>query len=177
LVTLEVIITRNNLEPGEKVGLVHAPYFPFPKKEAWWVILGQVKQGKIISIEKVANPNRKVVHKIKFLAPPQGTYIFDLVIKSNGYVGCDYSTKVEMASLDNSTLPEYKVHPEDAELDDEPTLWEEMMNANLEQDSDDEEDENDSDGDEGAPKSAADKKKEQLRKARQQAEDSDSDDE
>lgn len=178
LCTLQVIITRNNLEKGEKVGPVHAPHFPFPKKEAFWIILGQVKAGKIISIEKVGNPYRKIEHRIKFLAPPQGTYVFDLFVKSNAYVGCDYTTKIEMESLDNSALPEYKIHPDDAELDNEPTLWEEILNANVEQDSDDEdEDEADSDDDEDAgAASAADKKKEQLRKARQQAEDDDDSD-
>jgi len=187
LCTLQVTITRNNLSKGERVGLVHAPHFPYPKKEAWWVILGQLKQGKIISIEKVTNPFSKVEHRIKFMAPPQGTYVFDLFVKSNAYVGCDWSTKVEMESLDNSALPEYKVHPEDAELDDEPTLWEEMLNANIERDSDDEDDDEDSDeedddeGDAGGaqqPMTAAERKKAQLRKARQNDDDdSDSDDE
>ena len=180
LVTLQVSITRNNVEKGEKVGLVHAPLFPFPKKEAWWVILGQLKQGKIISIEKVTNPNHKVDHLIKFMAPPQGVYVFDLVVKSNAYVGCDYQTKVEMECLDNSALPGYKVHPEDAELDDEPTLWEEMLNQNIEQDSDDEdEDEEDSDEEEedagAGAMTAAEKKKAKLRQARQQDDDSDDD--
>jgi translocation protein SEC63 len=182
LVTVEVTITRNNLLAGEKAGLVHAPFFPFPKKEAWWIILGQVHAGKIVSIEQVSNPNRTVVHKIKFMAPPKGSYVFDLLVKSNAYVGCDVQTKVEMDCKDASVLPEYKVHAEDAELDDEPTLFEEMLNANIERDSDDEDsdDENDADDDGvgNKDKSAADKKKEQLRKARQEDDDDDdSDDE
>lgn len=176
LVTIMVTITRNNLADGEKAGLVHAPRFPFPKKEAWWIILGQLKEGKIISIDKVGNSNKKVQHAIKFLAPPQGTYEFDLLIKSNGYVGVDQKLKVDMTTLDNSALPEYKVHPDDAELDDEPTLFEEMLNAHIEQDSDDDDsDEEDSD-DEDQPQTEAAKKKEQLRKSRQADKDDDDDD-
>lgn len=175
LVTIEVTITRQNLEPGEKVGLVHAPLFPFPKMEAWWIILGQLKGGKTISIEKVGNPSRTVVHNIKFLAPPKGEYEFDLIVKSNGYIACDQTSKVKMTVLDGSTLPEYKVHPEDAALDDEPTLWEEMLNAHIEQDSDDEEEEGSEDEDTPAV-TAADKKKEKLRQARQAADDDDDDD-
>ena len=175
LVTIQVSIVRNNLEDGEKAGLVHAPYFPFPKKEAFWIILGQVKEGKIISIEKVGNPNKKVVHNIKFLAPPKGTYHFDLMVKSNGYVGIDEQVQVEMITLDASALPEYKVHPDDAELDDEPTLFEEMMNANVEQESDDEDSDSEEEEEEPATKSAAAKKKEMLRKARQAGGDDDDD--
>lgn len=171
LCTIQVVITRNQLAAGEKAGLVHAPFFPFPKQEAFWVILGQQKEGKIISIDKVGNPNKRVVHNIKFLAPPVGHYEFDLLVKSNAYVGADQTSKVILETKDNSTLPEYKVHPDDAELDDEPTLFEEMLNAHIEQDSDDEdEDETDSDNEE-----ETDKKKATLRKARRDDDDDDSD--
>ena len=180
LVTLAVTVTRKNVAEGETVGPVHAPHFPFPLKEAWWFIMGQAHSGKVIHIEKVASPNKVVTHKIRFMAPPKGTYRFDLYVKSNAYVGCDFHTTVDMECLDSSTLPEYQVHPEDAELDDEPTLWEEMLKANIEDDSDDEEEDDSDSEDEGdkkeAPLSAADKKKEQLRKARQADDDSDSDD-
>lgn len=180
LCTVRVTLTRNNLKEGEKAGLVHAPRFPFPKQEAWWVILG-TREGKIISIEKVTKPGRVVEHDIKFLAPRTGEYEFDLNVVSNAYVGLDQKMKVELTTLDNSVLPEYKIHPDDAELDDEPTLFEEMMNANVEEDSDsDEEDESDSDEEEeeGGIRelSAAERKKEELRNARKKAAAADDDD-
>jgi len=177
LCTVKVTITRNNLKDGEKAGLVHAPRFPYPKQEAWWIILG-TKEGKIISIEKVANPNKVVEHQIKFLAPRQGEYEFDLYVKSNAYMGLDQKSSVTLTTLDASALPEYKVHPDDAELDDEPTLFEEMLNANIEQDSDSDDDDSDSEGEDDAPTTAAAKKKEELQKARKAAAgDDDSDDE
>ena len=175
--TIRVSITRKHLEKGERAGYVHSPHFPFPKKEAFWVILGQMRAGKIMSIEKVTNPNRVVHHDIKFMAPPVGHYEFDLFVKSNGYVGMDQKLAVTMDTLDNSTLPEYKVHPDDAELDDEPTLFEEILNAHVEQDSDDEEEDED-DGaaaDEPASNDATARKREQLRKARQANDDDDDD--
>lgn len=179
LCTIRVIITRNNLEKGEKAGLVHAPHFPYPKQEAWWIMLG-TKEGKIVHIEKIGNPDRIFDHEIKFLAPRVGDYEFDLYVKSNAYVGLDQKSKISLTTLDNSVLPEYKIHPDDAELDDEPTLFEEILNANIEQDDSDSDDDSD-DEDDGpaiAPKSDADLKKERLKKARQQTDDdSDSDSE
>ena len=179
LCTIRVSMVRNNLEEGETAGLVNAPRFPFPKQEAWWIILG-TKEGKIIDIKKVGNPAREFDHEIKFLAPRQGEYEFDLHVMSNSYVGLDQKLKVNLTTLDNSVLPEYKVHPDDAELDDEPTLFEEMLNAHIEQDSDDSDSDDDSDDETDTkqaikPKSDADIKKEQLKKARQQGDDSDSD--
>jgi len=186
LCTIRVTLTRNNLAKGEKAGLIHAPYFPFPKQEAWWILLG-TKEGKIIHIEKVVDPSRVVHHNIKFLAPRVGDYEFELFVKSNAYVGLDQSSKIKLTTLDNSVLPEFKIHPDDAELDDEPTLFEEMLNANVEDDSDDDsddesDDESDDDAAEGstnqaiAPKSEADMKKDRLKNARNQDDDSDSDD-
>jgi len=180
LVTVEVVITRNNLKGDEKAGLVHAPRFPFPKQEAWWVALG-TKEGKIISIEKVKDPDRVVKHKIKFLAPRKGDYEFDLIVKSNAYVGLDQKHKVTLTTKDASVLPEYKVHPDDAELDDEPTLFEDMLNANVEEDSDSDDDSDDEEDEkEGGIKelTAAERKKQELRNARKKAagdDDSDSD--
>ncbi len=180
LMTVQVKINRTNLEDGEKAGLVHAPHFPLPKREAWWIILG-TKQGKIISIEKVANPNKEFTHDIKFLAPQEGTYHFDLHVLSNAYIGLDQKDQVEVTTLDASALPDYKVHPDDAELDDEPTLFEEMLNANIEEDSDSEEetdsDEEEESEDEGIRElSAAERKKLELQKRRRAAAGDDDDD-
>merc|ERR1712150_111640 len=144
--------------------------------------MGGTSEGKIISIEKVTDSSRVVNHNIKFLAPRVGGYEFDLFVKSNAYLGLDQKLKVNLTTLDNSALPEYKIHPDDAELDEEPTLFEEMMNANVEDDSDsDDDDDDDSDDEDDGPAiremSAAEKKKEELRKARAAAGgDDDSDD-
>jgi len=180
LCTVKVTITHNNVKEGEKIGLAHAPLFPYPKQTAWWVILG-TKEGKIINIEKINATEKEVSHSIKFLAPRVGEYNFDLWVKSNAYIGCDFKGTVSLTTLDNSALPEYKVHPDDAVLDDEPTLFEEILNAHIEQDSDDE-DSDDESGDEKdtnvVEDSATAKKKAQLQKARQAAggDDDDSDD-
>ena len=179
LMTVQVKINRNNLEEGEEAGLVHAPHFPMPKKEAWWIVLG-TKQGKIISIEKIADPSKEFTHDIKFLAPQQGTYKFDLHVLSNAYIGLDKKDEVEFTTLDASALPEYKVHPEDAELDDEPTLFEEMLNANIEEDSDsddDDDEEEEEEKEDGIRElSAAERKKIELQQRRRAAAGDDDDD-
>jgi translocation protein SEC63 len=231
LVTVRVIVTRHQLDTGyngivetpptseegantkseesvapkhnddAKVGLVHAPHFPFPRQEMLWIVLGQLKENKIITIDKVLDPRRVVQHDIKFMAPPTGKYHFDLLVKSNGYIGVDLADRIEMNVMDNSVLPEYKVHPDDARLDDEPTLFEEMLNAqNIDkhedsdnEDDDDDDDENDvgDNGDEDDEKeddedeqdagvsgsSAVARKRALLRKAAGQNDDSDDDDE
>lgn len=180
LCTVQVKLNRENLAEGEKAGLVYAPHFPFPKQEAWWIILG-TQEGKIIDIKKIANADKEFTHDIKFLAPRVGTYNFDLHVLSNAYMGIDQKVAVELTTMDAAALPEFKVHPDDAELDDEPTLFEEMLNAhNVEEDSDSEEDDSDSEDEEeeeGIKElTAAERKKMELQKKRQAAAGDDSDD-
>merc|ERR1711862_580983 len=103
--------------------------------------------GKIISVDKITKPDKTFSHKIKFMAPRQGTYEFDLYVKSTAYLDLDYKGKVKLVTLDNPVLPEYVVHPDDANLEEEPTLFEDMVNTNVEEDSDDESSDDDSDDD------------------------------
>ena len=178
LLTILVTITRQ-----DKAKLVYAPHFPFPKQEGWWIILGNSVDNRILHVEKVTSSNNTIEHRIKMQAPKQGQYRFNLQIKSNAYIGLDHSDEITVVTLDSSKLPEYKVHPDDAELDDEPTLFEEMMAANVEKDdSDDEEDsdDDDSDDDDESEKedgirelSAAEMKRRQAQKSNK---DDDSDD-
>jgi len=167
LCTVRVTLERINLADGSKASLVHAPKFPYPKQEAWWILLA-TKEGKIIHAKKESSSQKIVGHDIKFLAPRPGEYEFDLYVKSNAYLGLDHKQKVLLKTLDASDLPEYVVHPDDAELDDEPTLFEDMMNTNVEEDSD-------SDESEDEEVNVSQQKKLRLKQARK-ANASDSDD-
>jgi len=180
LMTFQVKITRDNLEDGEVAGLVHAPHFPFPKNEAWWIILSTKMNknggGEIIFIEKVTDPSKVFTHDIKILAPSQGSYDFDLHVMSDSYIGIDRKSQIHVITLDASQLPEYKIHPDDAELDNEPTLFEEILNnANIEEDSDIDDDDDNYSDDEGMKKlSPTEKKKIELLQNRRIARNDDS---
>jgi len=177
---LTILVT---LKRSEKAKLVYAPYFPYPKNEAWWIILGNSVDGRILHVDKVTKSDTVVEHRIKMQAPKQGTYNFTLQFKSNAYIGLDCKDEITVTTLDASKLPQYKIHPDDAELDDEPTLFEEMMAANVEKDeSDDEDDSDDESGDDSDSEeedgirelSAAEMKKKALKEQRKGDDESDS---
>jgi translocation protein SEC63 len=58
-------------------------------------------------------------------------------------MGLDMNQVIEFNVSEASELPEFVPHPEDVALDDEPTMFEQMMAANQDVDSSDDEDEND----------------------------------
>jgi len=168
LCNVEILITRNHLNDREMAGLVHAPYFPFPKQEAWWIALG-TKDGKAISIEKVAKPEKSFIHNIKFLAPRPGHYNFDLHVLSNAYIGLDQKKTIELTTHDASSLPEYKVHPDDAQLEEEPTLWEEVLNKVEDSDSDEDDNEEEEVDNDNIEFSILERRKKEFQKRRQKA--------
>ncbi len=154
LVTLRVTLTRQNITDIKgKAAPVHAPLFPKTIRENWWIILtdrpsknvnamGKVPEPNIHAFEKVSNQAREVTHEIRFMAPPKvGTYEMELQVLSDCYLGLDEVIPLEFTVKPASELPEYAPHPEDKDLDNEPTLFEQVMAANLDESSDEEEDE------------------------------------
>lgn len=140
LVTCRVKFTRTNVPEGENAQPVHTPYLPVGKLEAWWAILSD-KNGTLIALEKITDQSREVVHDIKFLAPPAaGAYTFNVELKSDSYLGLDSKHQVKMTVIAAAELPEFVPHPDDLELDNEPTLFEQVMAGNLDDDSEEEDD-------------------------------------
>ena len=93
--------------------------------------------GNLILADKVNAQSKVVNHRVKFLAPPQaGIYVFNVDLKSTDYLGLDVREQVKMTVIPAAQLPEYKAHPDDLNLDDEPTLFEQVMSANSDTDSD-----------------------------------------
>ncbi|RYG65607.1 hypothetical protein EON64_11565, partial [archaeon] len=140
-------LTRQNLQEGESAGPVYAPRFPGTLSENWWVVLtDKLEDGKglepiIHAFEKITDHSRVVKHELRFMAPPhEGTYEMEVRVLSDCYLGLDQVVPVSYTVHPASQLPEYKPHPEDMELDNEPTLFEQMMAANVDESSDEDDD-------------------------------------
>jgi translocation protein SEC63 len=156
LVTLRVTFTRENLTEGTKVAPVYAPKFPKAFYENWWLILSdkfvetkiskvegkapKTKEVAIHAIDKVSDKSRTVKFDLKFMAPQAaGSYDLELRLVCDSYMGLDRTIPITLVVKPASELPEYKAHDEDIALDNEPTLFEQMMAANADEDSSDDE--------------------------------------
>ena len=187
LMTVGVTIDRENLKKGEKAGPAHAPYFPTAKAEVWWVFLA-TKEKKMIHYERISKTDKIVSHEFKFQAPPippnqtKGHYSLDVYVMSGSYVGLDEEVNLDFDVLDASTLPVHKIHEADLELEKDPTLFEQIMQANNIEESDGEDSEDDEDSKKKKtkePTTGAEKKKLEAAKKKQDkkkaGKDSDSD--
>jgi translocation protein SEC63 len=182
LVTLRVTLDRNH-QQGTAPTAVHAPFFPRTLYDNWWVLLtdkppagassattGRPIEPTLHAFEKMSSVTKPgktsgagagaVTHEVRFMAPPHaGEYAMDLKLINDSYAGIDLVHSFVFTVLPASELPEYVPHPEDVELDNEPTLFEQVMAANVDDDdSSDEEEEGDDDDDD---KAVQQKKKQQ----------------
>merc|ERR1712151_542521 len=114
-------------DDGVSIGLVSAPLFPQPKKEAYWIVIGDTSSNTLLSLKRVVLQQRKGQKLVlEFVAPDPGDYNLSLFCISDSYLGCDLEFSVELSV----------VAPDDSDDDDDDDEEEEE-----EEEDDEEEDE------------------------------------
>ncbi|CAD7933494.1 unnamed protein product [Amoebophrya sp. A25] len=125
--TITVKITRTNLEEGEALGYVHAPFYPDLKKEEWYIFL--TEGSKIICWEKVRSDERVIVEKMRFHVGRKGKHTLQVQAFCDSYQGIDQAGTVTFDALnpDDDESRFVYVHPEDEKLDEHPTLFQQLV--------------------------------------------------
>ncbi|CDJ50550.1 DnaJ domain-containing protein, putative [Eimeria brunetti] len=130
--TCRITMTRKNLKEGEAAGAVHAPYFQEPKYEEWWIFLKEKSDGpaggRLINFLKSRNLERVVKESLQFRVGRPGKNAMTVVASCDSYAGVDVTIDVEFRAFTPEEKPrEVFVHPEDVKLDEEPTLFQQML--------------------------------------------------
>merc|ERR1711920_777007 len=157
-------------------GPVHAPLFPEPKFEEWWLfLLEQQPSARIIAFERIRDCERVVEEKLRFHVSRPGKHNLVLHALCDSYAGIDQKVEINFNALQEDEVKrEIVVHPEDEELDLQPTLFQQFMGElGREEESEDEEEED-------KPKKQVKKQAEALRNEKaakkDESDDDDSDD-
>lgn len=93
-------------------GRIHAPMFPKPQYESWWLVLGDTDMDELVALKRISmrnGPNETLVDKVNTYltidAPPQlGKHEYTLFVMSDGYLGLDqivtipFETRVDLDS-------------------------------------------------------------------------------
>lgn len=98
VVDLEREIDEDEMTEAEMAGLgnVSAPLFPFEKKEAWWVVVGDSSSNFLHSLKRV-NLGHKQQVVLEFYAPEEaGDYNLTLFCMSDSYLGCDQEYSIPL---------------------------------------------------------------------------------
>eukprot|EP00933_Yihiella_yeosuensis_P027181 TRINITY_DN21096_c0_g1_i1.p1 TRINITY_DN21096_c0_g1~~TRINITY_DN21096_c0_g1_i1.p1 ORF type:complete len:656 (+),score=166.46 TRINITY_DN21096_c0_g1_i1:161-2128(+) len=146
--TVNCQLTRLNLKEGEAIGPVHAPLFPEPKMEEWWVFLVEGSaNARIIAFERIKEPEQLMTAKLRFQVSRPGKHSMTLYALCDSYTGLDKKVDISfVAKTEDEVKREIFVHPEDEELDLQPTLFQQFMGElNQDEESEEEDDEADKD--------------------------------
>mmetsp|Transcript_87810 Transcript_87810/g.188376 ORF Transcript_87810/g.188376 Transcript_87810/m.188376 type:complete len:672 (-) Transcript_87810:157-2172(-) len=146
--TVSAALCRRNLREGEAMGPVHAPLFPEPKSEEWWLFLVEAAPStRIIAFEKIRDPERLVEEKLRFQVSRPGKHSLVLHALCDSYSGIDQRVELNFTAYQEEEVKrEIVVHPEDEDLDLQPTLFQQFMGElNREEESEEEEEVGNSD--------------------------------
>lgn len=142
LVTLHVKLIRKNMEDDAETPPVYAPRCPVQRKDSYWVMFLCPDATRLIAITKVSGHTKELNTEIKFRAPSSaGTYLFEVQVLPDSYMGCDEKVKFNMKVVPLSTLPVYKPHPDDESLYNEPTIFGDIQGGYVNEDTDSESEE------------------------------------
>ncbi|KAF0895374.1 hypothetical protein E2562_012405 [Oryza meyeriana var. granulata] len=88
-VTVQVTLERDMTNLPSEVGPVHAPRYPKPKEEGWWLVIGDSSTNQLLAIKRVALQKRARV-KLEFTAASEaGRKEYMIYLMSDSYLGCD----------------------------------------------------------------------------------------
>lgn len=129
IATVTARMVRKNLQENEAMGPVHAPLFPEPKFEEWWLILVDPTQAtRIIAWERIRDTERVVEEKLRFPISRPGKQSLVLHALCDSYAGIDQKVELNFVVHQMDEVKrEIVVHPEDEELDLVPTLFQQFM--------------------------------------------------
>jgi len=125
LATLTVRLLRANLAEGEAIGPVHAPLFPMPKFEEWWLLVYDEGSKSLVTADVVLGNGREEVSKVRFMVPRAGDFRWRVFALCDSYLGLDVDREVHFTALKRSEVShEIFVHPADRNIR---SLFEEIM--------------------------------------------------
>ncbi|KAF4670401.1 secretory subunit [Perkinsus olseni] len=151
--TLVIKLNRENLQEGEAAGPVHAPYYPQAKFEEWWIFLLDGHSGRFLAMERYRSLEKEGEVKILFPIREAGKHQFMLQIMCDSYAGLDQRIPVEFTALKKDEVKrEVIIHQEDVDIDLAPSLFQQMMGAEVDSDDEYESDDDDEDGKKPKPK-------------------------
>jgi len=83
-----VDLEREMEEGDDKFGAVDAPFYPKPKDEGWWLVVGDTEANTLLCIKRVS-VQRSAKVKLDFSAPKKGKHKYTLYFMADAYAGCD----------------------------------------------------------------------------------------
>ena len=70
---------------------VHAPFYPIPKVENWWLVIAEEKTKSLLAIKRVTIAKKVFATKLEYVVSTKGQKDLTLYLMCDSYVGVDQS--------------------------------------------------------------------------------------
>eukprot|EP01016_Furgasonia_blochmanni_P013097 TRINITY_DN1662_c0_g1_i1.p2 TRINITY_DN1662_c0_g1~~TRINITY_DN1662_c0_g1_i1.p2 ORF type:complete len:315 (-),score=138.20 TRINITY_DN1662_c0_g1_i1:800-1744(-) len=139
-VTIKFTLTREHLKDGEEQSTFVTNYYPFKKRERWYVIIADEEKNLVIWFKPLNSPKKVVEESFNYRFTEPMKIKWRVYLRSDCYRELDQDSEMEFTILPEDTVKrEVFVHPEDAALDKQPSLFAQLMQGFGKQDESDEE--------------------------------------
>lgn len=97
----------------------YAPFYPSKKTPVYYVGLANAPIGRLITINKATDIDTPKIVRLQFQAPPNsGTWTFQIVVKSDTFIGIDQYIDVVLKVHPDSASPLEEIEDDISEPDD-----------------------------------------------------------
>jgi len=125
LAHLKITLLRKNLSENEAAGPVHAPYFPGPKFEEWWLLVYDELSRVLITVAPIFGTGHEETATVRFVVPRSGSFTWTVHAMCDSYSGLDVKHTFTFETLRrNQVKHDIFIHPADRNLK---SLFEELM--------------------------------------------------
>lgn len=128
IATCKVKLTRKHLKDGEAQGPIHAPFYPGRRFEEWFFFISDAQTNTLHGCKSAKSLAKEIEVEAQFLVTAPGARKLIVVAICDSYFGVDHNIHYAFKALnkDQTRRSDY-VHPEDAALDNQPSLYQQMI--------------------------------------------------
>lgn len=140
ILTCKLSVKYLNLEKGQKSGYVHSKYYPYLKRDSWYLIITDDKFEGLAAVEKINITEDTFEKEFKERIHRPGEISFTAVLTNDSYKGLDQFSKVRVQVVAKAKhRVELNYSKEDIKAIKEPTLLQTALDIEEEDTEEDEE--------------------------------------
>ena len=110
ILTCKLKVEYYNLEKGQKSGYVHSKYYPYLKRDNWFLIITDSNRVSLAAIEKLIVTDNVYEKEFKERITKPGKISFTAILANDSYKGLDQMSEIEVtvvAQAQNRKVVEY----------------------------------------------------------------------
>lgn len=95
-----VVVTLNREMDEDTDTVVRSRYFPFPKSESWWLVIGNSVKRELYGIKRIAITDAEKAVDLRFIIPESGPQKLSIWLTSDSYLDVDKEIELNLTVLE-----------------------------------------------------------------------------